>query len=70
MAKYFFPVRCENLSIDDERGQQFSTLDDARAHTAIIAGQLAQDGKAYQGCAVCVLDEIGEELAKVPIDAE
>jgi hypothetical protein len=44
MAKYFFPIRCENLAIDDEWGQQFSTLDDAKVHGAVIAGELARDG--------------------------
>jgi hypothetical protein len=56
------------LSIDDERGQEFSKLDDTKAHAAVIAGELARDGRVYQGCAVCVLDETGKEVARVAID--
>jgi hypothetical protein len=70
MAKYFFPIRGENLSIDDEQGQRFSTLNDARLHAAVIAGERARDGNAYQDCVVCVLDETGREVARVPIDVE
>jgi hypothetical protein len=70
MAHYFFPIRCKNLSIDDAQGQRFSTLDEAKAHAAVIAGELAQDGKAYQDCAVCVLNETGQEVARLPINVE
>jgi hypothetical protein len=70
MPRYFFPVRCENLSIDDERGQEFSTLDAATAHAAVVAGELARDGRVYEDCTVCVVDETGAEVARVAIDVE
>ena len=70
MAKYFFPIRGEKLSIDDEPGQRFSSLDDARSHAAVIAGELARDGNVYQDCVVSVLDETGREVARVPIDLQ
>jgi hypothetical protein len=67
MAKYFFPIKGDSLSIDDAHGQAFSTLADARAHAIIIAVQLAQDGGVYQGCVVCVIDESGKEMARMAI---
>jgi hypothetical protein len=70
MAYYFFPIRCENLSIDDAQWQRFSTLAEAKAHAAVIAGELAQEGKTYQYCTVCVVTETGQEVARVPINVE
>jgi hypothetical protein len=67
MAKYFFPIKGDSLSIDDGHGQAFPTPAEATAHATIIAVQLAQDGGVYKGCVVCVIDESGKEMARIAI---
>jgi hypothetical protein len=67
MARYFFPIKGDSLSIDDAHGQTFSTLAEARAHAIIIAIELAQDGGLDKGCFVCVIDESGKEMARMAI---
>ena len=67
MAKYFFPIKGDSLSIDDAHGQPFPTLAEARAHAILIAVELAQDGGVYKGCVVCVIDESGKEMARMAI---
>ena len=42
-------------------------LDDAKAHAVVIARELAMDGDAYHGFAVCVIDDRGTEVARVPV---
>jgi hypothetical protein len=38
MKRYFFPIKGENLTFDDESGQSFPTVRDATVHPAEVAG--------------------------------
>jgi hypothetical protein len=40
------------------------------AYAAVIAGELSGESENYQGFAVCVADEQGREVARVPIDGD
>jgi hypothetical protein len=64
---FFFHVIGADSAFRDEAGQSFLALPDAEAHAAVIAAELSRKGENYQGCAVCVFDEEGRELARVPI---
>jgi hypothetical protein len=68
MARYFFHVFCGRDVHMDENGQDFSDLNVARARAAKIAKELAEDG--YCAGSVCVFDEKGNELDRVPIVAD
>jgi stress response protein SCP2 len=67
MARYFFHVIGAESAFRDEAGQSFKVLSDAEAHAAVIAAELSRKGENYQGFAICVSDEEGRELARVPI---
>ena len=67
MVRYLFHVMCDGYFYRDEVGQRFDYLDDAKAHAVVIARELAMDGDAYHGFAVCVIDDRGTEVARVPV---
>jgi hypothetical protein len=48
----------------DEVGRCFGSVEDAREHARVIAGELAMDGAAYLDFAVCVIDDRGNAVAK------
>ena len=50
----------------DEEGENYPNLETARAHAAKIASELAKE-TSYEGFAVSVTDEQGNEVAYVPI---
>jgi hypothetical protein len=54
----------------DEEGRSFPTLQDAKDYADVVAGELSREGEDYQGFVVCVADEHGKEVARVPIDAD
>jgi hypothetical protein len=70
MALYFFHVIGADGAFRDEEGRSFRALEDAMAYAAVIAGELSGDGENYQGFAVCVADEQGREVARVPIEGD
>lgn len=61
MARYWFHIICQGQPYPDSSGHSFDTPDDALAHAATIARELALDS-TYEGCAVRVLDERGGEV--------
>jgi hypothetical protein len=65
MPLFFFHVTNHSV-LKDEDGEEFLTIESARAHAARIANELAQAGD-YSGFAVKVTDEQGTEVAQVPI---
>jgi hypothetical protein len=67
MPRFFFQVGDGRTVFCDERGQQLASREEAEARAAVIAAELAQDGTAYHGFFVCVVDDAGHEVAKVPI---
>jgi hypothetical protein len=68
MARYFFHVFCDGDVHMDENGQVFSDLQSAKARAATIARELAEDG--YCAGSVCIFDEKGNELDRLPIGAD
>jgi hypothetical protein len=65
MARFFFHVT-NGTTVRDEEGEVCPTLEAARAHAARIVRELSQSGKSYEGFAVSVADEQGNEVAHVP----
>jgi hypothetical protein len=59
--------RAIELARKDEVGRSFSSVEIAKAHAAVIATELAIEAVNYRGIAVCVIDEQGHEVARVPI---
>jgi hypothetical protein len=70
MVRYFFHVSNGNDFNDqvgkDEVGYRFSDPEDAKAHAAVVARELAEDDD-WDGYRVLVIDEHGNEIARVPI---
>jgi hypothetical protein len=48
-------------------GRQFSDRVDAKTHAIVVARELAQDDD-YDGYSVVITDELGTEIARVPIE--
>jgi hypothetical protein len=64
--RYFFHVTDGMSTFKDEEGQNFSSLDDAKANAMVIASELAVD-ETYRGCTIWVTDDQGNEVARVVI---
>jgi hypothetical protein len=66
-VRYFFVVKDRVRTIEDEEGTVLSNPEAAMLQAAIVAAELADDGEAYHGCVVHVIDEQGNEIGKVPV---
>jgi uncharacterized protein DUF6894 len=62
MARYFFPANYRGISVNDDVGEEFSTLQDAEAHATIVANELGHHSS--QAVTVSVFSEDGTLLAK------
>jgi hypothetical protein len=62
MARYFFPANYRGIRVNDDVGEEFSTLQDAEAHAAIVANELGH--RSSQAVTVSVFSEDGILLAK------
>jgi len=62
MARYFFRANYRGISVNDDVGEEFSTLQDAEAHATIVANELVRN--SAQAVTVSVLSEDGILLAK------
>jgi hypothetical protein len=65
MARFFFHVK-NGSTFKEKEGENYPNLETARAHAAKIASELAKE-TSYEGFAVSVTDEQGNEVAYVPI---
>ena len=65
--RYFFHVMSNHTAYKDEVGRSFSDVEIARAHAIVIARELAIEAEKYVGISVCVTDDQGNEVARVPI---
>jgi hypothetical protein len=68
MARYFFQADHRGVIVSDDVGEEFSTLQDAHAHAAVVANELARN--CTQDVAVSVFDEDGILLAKAMAPAQ
>jgi hypothetical protein len=65
--RYFFLVLDGSITFNDDEGTILSNPDAAMQQAAVIAAELAQDGESYNGHVVCVIDEHGNEIGRVPV---
>jgi hypothetical protein len=65
-VRYFFHVM-NHTAYKDEVGRSFSDVGIAIAHATVIARELAIEAEHYVGFSVCVTDDQGNEMARVPI---
>ena len=66
MARFFFHVKNDSTFKEEEEGENYPNLETARAHAAKIASELAKE-TGYEGFALSVTDEQGNEVAYMPI---
>jgi hypothetical protein len=57
----------DGTAYDDEVGRSFSDVEIAIAHAFVIARELAIEAENYVDFSVCVTDDHGHEVARVPI---
>jgi hypothetical protein len=69
MARFFFHVTNGIACIEDDDGDDCSSLEDAESLASRIAGDLSTE-RDYDGFTVVVTDEQGNEVARVPISEE
>jgi hypothetical protein len=62
VPRYFFQADYRGTSVNDDVGEEFSTLYDAEAHAAVVANELARN--SAHAVAISVLGEDGLLLAK------
>jgi hypothetical protein len=62
MPRYFFQADYRGISVNDDVGEEFSTVQDAEAHAAVVANELARN--SAHAVAVSVVDADGILLAK------
>jgi Domain of unknown function (DUF6894) len=67
MVRYLFHVMGDGRVYRDEVGRRFDSLEPAKEHAVVIARELAMDGEAYWGFTVYVIDDLGNEVARVPV---
>ena len=65
--RYYFQVVGDGSTLEDDEGTVLSGPEAARLQAAVIAAELAQELVDYCGFLVCVMDEEGNELARVPV---
>lgn len=65
--RYFFHVSNNGDVYIDEVGRRFTNSKNAIAHAKVIASELAIEAENYQGYVVCVVDDEGKDVVRVPI---
>jgi len=66
-TRYFFHVSDGIRPIIDDQGTLIFGPDAAILQASIIAAELAQNGRCYQGYIICVVDDQGKEIGEVPV---
>jgi DNA-binding CsgD family transcriptional regulator len=66
-TRYFFHVSDGIRPIIDDQGTLISGPDGAISQASVIAAELAQNGRCYQGYIICVVDDQGKEIGEVPV---
>jgi hypothetical protein len=61
MSHYFFQAQYRGSTLTDDIGEEFSTLQEAEAHAAVVAEELGRNGSE---ATVFVLGEDGKLLAR------
>ena len=66
--RYFFHAVQGGSVYEDSKGREFAKKENAMAHAAVIARELAEDG-SFAGFAIQVIDERQNEIGRVSIGA-
>jgi hypothetical protein len=61
MSRYFFQAQYRGCTLTDGTGEEFATLQEAKAHANVVAGEL---GRNSSEATVFVLGEDGKLLAR------
>ena len=64
MARYFFQAQYRGATLTDDIGEEFATLNEAKAHASVVADELGRNGPEDRAITVFVLGEDGELLAR------
>jgi hypothetical protein len=67
MRRYYFNVRDDDHSLDDDTGEVHRTIDAAEAKGRQIARELSDEPETYRGYSIVVIDEDGKMVASIPI---
>ena len=67
MSRYFFDVKNGHRLVDPA-GLECRNDKQARDHALLIARQITVDAPASEGRQVAILNNVGEEVGKVPIN--
>lgn len=65
-ARYYFNVDYRGSPVIDDIGEEFSSLQEAKAHAALVANELGRNNR--QPVTVLVLNEAGTLLATEYVD--
>ena len=68
MPPYYFHVTDGRTTYNDDNGSLHLAFADAHTEALRIAAELASDDRAYPGFIVRMVDQDGNEVARVPID--
>lgn len=60
MARYYFPAEYGGLACEDNQGEEFLTIDEAKAHGRIVAAELGRNN--VKSVKVFVVGEDGSQL--------
>jgi len=63
MTRYFFQAQYRGATLTDDIGEEFATLNEAKAHARVVADELGRNTAEDQAITVFVLSEHGELLA-------
>jgi len=70
MPQYYFHVTDGHCTYNDDNGSYHLTSTDAYTAALRIAGELASDARTYTGFVVCVVNQDGNEVARVAIQGD
>jgi hypothetical protein len=68
MTRFYFPAEYDGYTYPDDQGEEFSTVDEARAHGKIVAIELGRNN--IKPVKVFVIGEDGSQLDAIPSGGE
>jgi hypothetical protein len=64
MARYYFPAEYDGVTCADDHGEEFLTIDEAKAHGRVVAAELGRNN--VKSVKVFVVSEDGLQLDAFP----
>jgi hypothetical protein len=65
--RYFFNATYDGDALEDDDGIPLSGPEAAMSQAAVVAAELAQDGRSYEGYVIRVTDEQCRQVGTVPV---